>query len=378
MLANIYLNKLDWWVSNQYLTCDNSEEKEKAIPGILIRYADDGIIFCRKMEDAQIWLNRLQKFSQKTLKINLKDKKTKIVDLRKETLDFLGYQLEANRRGLAIYDKAHYKAKHEGKSPTYIVKLSEISLTNKAIERIIQNIHWFAKIILALLQGNRNYSPALAKAIMDYNVYVRGVHNYYEVCTEASPNFWKIYQRCLAKFRKLYKLRDPESARFKDKDKYSDYNNRIFSITGIPIVPIWAIKQKKIWVPPWRYTHYNVKPKIEMLVAKELSILSRNYIPYRSVEYNDNRLSRYSMQRGLDAVTQFFIPAHSVHCHHVQSRKDHGTDKFKNLVIVAVDTHKLIHTPKAEIPAYFTAKQIIRLNKYRLRIYNEPVNSTFA
>ena len=39
-------------------------------------------------------------------------------------------------------------------------------------------------------------------------------------------------------------------------------------------------------------------------------------IPTRSVEYMDNRISRYSMKKGNCEITGMFLQAQDVHCHH--------------------------------------------------------------
>jgi RNA-directed DNA polymerase len=81
LLANIYLNYLDKiWVER----CSQV--------GILIRYADDLVILCRKEMDAKEALRRLS-LVMEGLKLELHPTKTRIVDLSegKEGFDFLGF-----------------------------------------------------------------------------------------------------------------------------------------------------------------------------------------------------------------------------------------------------------------------------------------------
>ena len=63
----------------------------------------------------------------------------------------------------------------------------------------------------------------------------------------------------------------------------------------------------------------------------------------RSVEYMDNRISRYSMKKGNCEITGSFLQAQDVHCHHYIPLHLGGTDKFNNLRILHKDVHKLIH-----------------------------------
>ncbi|MGG3788989.1 HNH endonuclease [Paenibacillus larvae] len=63
-----------------------------------------------------------------------------------------------------------------------------------------------------------------------------------------------------------------------------------------------------------------------------------------SVEYMDNRISRYSMKMGKCEITGVFLYAEDVHCHHYQPMKNGGSDKFSNLRILHRDVHRLIHS----------------------------------
>ncbi|MFL6517374.1 MAG: HNH endonuclease, partial [Bacillus sp. (in: firmicutes)] len=65
--------------------------------------------------------------------------------------------------------------------------------------------------------------------------------------------------------------------------------------------------------------------------------------PTRSVEYMDNRISRYSMKQGKCEITGRFLQAQDVHCHHHIPVHLGGNDKFNNLRILHKEVHKLIH-----------------------------------
>lgn len=78
LLANIYLHVLDsYW------------EKHKEL-GVIVRYADDAVIVCRKRTDAELAFEHLKRIMTK-LKLTLNPQKTKIVDMNKESFDFLGF-----------------------------------------------------------------------------------------------------------------------------------------------------------------------------------------------------------------------------------------------------------------------------------------------
>ena len=78
LLANIYLHVLDsYWENHKEL-------------GVIVRYADDAVIVCRKRTDAELAFEHLKRIMTK-LKLTLNPQKTKIVDMNKESFDFLGF-----------------------------------------------------------------------------------------------------------------------------------------------------------------------------------------------------------------------------------------------------------------------------------------------
>lgn len=103
----------------------------------------------------------------------------------------------------------------------------------------------------------------------------------------------------------------------------------------------------------------------------QIAILMRSRLPNRSVEYMDNRLSVYSMQKGRCAITGIPLQASDVHCHHKTPSHLGGGDDFKNLTIVQRDIHRLIHATNEETIKkylhYFSlnAMQLRKLNQLR-------------
>ena len=108
LLANLYLDGLDKVV--------NAGKKFKAK---MIRYADDFVILCHK-GDATRMMESLKRWLEiKGLELN--EKKTRIVDYTRESLDFLGFRIQ--RR------KSHRSGKyypHEEPSPKSCQKIREV------------------------------------------------------------------------------------------------------------------------------------------------------------------------------------------------------------------------------------------------------------
>ena len=106
-------------------------------------------------------------------------------------------------------------------------------------------------------------------------------------------------------------------------------------------------------------------------IQREISLLMKSSLPARSVEYMDNRISRYSMKLGKCEITNEFLGASDVHCHHYTPLHLGGNDKFNNLRILHKDVHRLIHhSDKKTIDTLITKLGITipmvqKINKYR-------------
>ena len=87
MLANVYLHVLDTELATRGV-------------GVLVRYADDGVVLCRSAAQAEHALAALGEILA-ALGLRLHPDKTKVVDLRqgREGLDFLGCHFRARMSG---------------------------------------------------------------------------------------------------------------------------------------------------------------------------------------------------------------------------------------------------------------------------------------
>jgi RNA-directed DNA polymerase len=83
LLSNIYLNPLDHQMANGGFE--------------MVRYADDFVILCRSAEEAQQALMLVQQWVTEN-GLTLHPTKTRIVDTRVESFDFLGYRFERSKR----------------------------------------------------------------------------------------------------------------------------------------------------------------------------------------------------------------------------------------------------------------------------------------
>ena len=76
---------------------------------------------------------------------------------------------------------------------------------------------------------------------------------------------------------------------------------------------------------------------------KILRYLRDNPVKSQTAEYNDNRISLYSGQLGLCAITKLPLEIEEMEVHHKKPRSKGGTDEYKNLIYVNTYVHRLIH-----------------------------------
>lgn len=176
ILSNVVLNDLDKWVAGQWENIPtgykNKSDKYKLLKmtsklkeGYIIRYADDFKILCRDWKTAQKWYHAVRLYLKDRLKLEISPEKSKVINLRKNESEFLGFTIKAEVKGkdgkrvaytrLSADKKKHYK--EEGR---------------KRIKQIQK-------------------SPNTKNALL-YNSWVLGIHNYSRYATHVNLDFRKI------------------------------------------------------------------------------------------------------------------------------------------------------------------------------------------
>lgn len=173
LLANVYMDILDEWVSKQWLDKATQYEyskhdskiaalrkRSKLRPAYLIRYADDFVLITNSNENALWWKNSIRAFLEHDMKLQLSDEKTLITDVRRKHIHFLGYE----------YKVVPGKAK-KGYIPRTMPD-------RKRLKRKVDEIsaEW-RKIPLAAIREEMIHEINLI------NSKVRGLIQYYENCT---------------------------------------------------------------------------------------------------------------------------------------------------------------------------------------------------
>ncbi len=380
LLANIVLNDLDQWIESQWqkhpVTLHYKQRVQKngsmgshAYRGMqettnlkemwIVRYADDFRIFCRNRSDAEKVLAATSMWLKERLRLEVSAEKTKIVDVRKQYMDFLGFSMKV------VWN--HQKGKY-----TVTSHISDRALTAKS-EKLIDQIK---RICSA---GNTNRE---VREITVYNSIVIGLQNYYRIATNVSMDLNHIQQ---ITYRLLYnRLNTQNGNRLVktgreltdvEKQRYGGYRSlRFVKGTGEPVYPIYAVRFKNpmaynrkwcMYTPEGRACiHEDLNPALNLLFQ-----LRNTYPMGASIEYYDNRLSLYTMQQGKCYVLERpFLTIDEIHCHHKKARKNGGTDCFQNLVLIDADVHKLIHAADKETVLYYL--DLLGLNAVQMRKMN--------
>ncbi|MCP8968540.1 group II intron reverse transcriptase/maturase [Ectobacillus ponti] len=353
LLSNIVLNDLDHWVSNQWenfnsnLTYTKPYNKYASLKGTnlkegwIVRYADDFKIFCRSYKAAEKWFHATREFLYKRLGLEVSGEKSKIINLRRKSSEFLGFTLKAKEKG---------KPKR-GNGKKYV---SVSSIRSKKVQHILTD----AKQRLRHMQ-----SVPTRFSAYKWNAFVLGLHNYFRYASQVNLDFndiaHKLSRTMHNRLRAYSKKEYPKNPSDTYKRLYGKYKYKTWKIDGIYLFPLACIKRETPLGFQLAYNPYTesgrkfIHDKMEINISVQVQKLIRSHIPHRSVEYIDNRISRYSMRKGKCEVTQLYLQAEDTHCHHAVPFHLGGTDNFSNLRIVHKDIHILIH-----------ARDIMTIDKY--------------
>ena len=111
LLSNIVLNELDWWISNQWETFESNYKykhngsKYQALKEIrlkrmfIVRYADDFKVLCRTRSQAIKMNYAIKDFLKTRLHLETSEEKSKVINLKKNSSEFLGFSFKAIRKG---------------------------------------------------------------------------------------------------------------------------------------------------------------------------------------------------------------------------------------------------------------------------------------
>ena len=382
LLANVVLNELDWWITSQWEaiptrkeyrgktlksgTIDRSgyyrvlRQNSRLKECFIIRYADDFKIFCRYRNEASKLFKATEMWLKERLGLDISEEKSRIVNLKKNYSEFLGFKIKVHRKGMDRSGKSRYTVKS--------------NVSEKALSKIKEK----AKEQIKLIKTPKNLKEE-ALHINLYNSLVIGAHNYYCLATHVNKDFDKIAFHVRKKIYINLRQKLDKKGEFQYdylKAKYGK-SKEVRFIHGKTLVPMGYVQHKNPMDKKKCINKFTPKGRQEIHKALEcvnlkiLHYLMRNPIPSRSIEYNDNRLSLYCAMQGKCAITGKILEIDEIHCHHKTPIKSGGTDKYENLLLISENVHILLHATNSEtIEKYFKklcldSKQRNKLNKYR-------------
>ncbi len=359
LLANVVLNELDWWIASQWEIFPTKTEyvwRESRYQNLrrtsrmkevfLVRYADDFKLFCKTRSDAENLFVATKMWLWERLGLEISPEKSKVVNLKKQYSEFLGFKLKLRPKGGKWVLKSH--------------------MTDKAQKKCRESIR---KAIGLIGREPNQWS------VMRFNAMVLGLHGYYKIAT----NVYLDFDRIAFDVRKMLLCRTKNS-RSKTglrsrafQQFYGDFTGKIFNAAGLALFPINGIKT----VPPMcfsqeicNYTESGRAKIHEMQKAINPIILQKlmeNPIQGQSTELSDNRISLYIAQRGKCAVTKEPLLFGDMEVHHIVPKSNGGKDNYGNLVLVTGDVHKLIHAvDPVTIQKYLDKLKHCRLNLDKL------------
>ncbi len=368
LLSNVVLNELDRWIVSQWESIPT--RKEYNFPGnrlhdlkkthlkrmYIVRYADDFKVFTDSHQTAIKIYHAIKGFLKDRLQLDISPEKSKVTNIRKKKTLFLGFALRA-----------------EIKRKKYVAQTYIADEKKEDIVKIIRK---------KIKQITKQTNP---RTVLAYNSYVMGIQNYFIPATQVNQEFAQIAYRTnktiYNRLKSIGRYGIPINPNEMYKNRYKN-NYRTMNIGGCYLVPISDVKHKTHMNFKQGKCNYTIEGRklieasyLDYVIKQEIINLQNSVSEYTSIEYADNRISKYSMQMGKCAVTNEFLTADNVHCHHIVPKHMQGTDVFSNLVVVSKEIHKLIHATHPQTIGRY--KKRLKLNEKQLKkinIYRKKCN----
>lgn len=372
LLANIVLNELDWWIASQWEQFStkhnynytkygmiNKGNKYRALRTsrlkevYIVRYADDFKIFCRKRSDADKIFYATQEWLRKRLKLEVNHEKSKVINLKRQSSNYLGFTLRLIKKRKTFVIKSNMSQKAQDTTSSKLVK--QIKKIQHAENIKKQNIE-----------------------LEKYNSMVIGIHQYFKKATHISVDCPNINQR----IRKVLENRLDLKRKGKPPSQFIRKNysksKQLRWLNDYPVIPLGYIKHSYTSLPKNGLCKYT--PEGRVLIHKYqdfpveiITSLMNNRKKSVSVEYYDNRISKFAAQRGRCKILKAPLELNEVSCHRIVPKHLGGSDKYQNLIIIHNKIHELMHsTSKLDSQKIISnlklsSDQLDLVNSYRIK-----------
>lgn len=353
LLANINLNEFDKWIESQWdefpshKVYSRKSSKLSALNNTklkrmhLVRYADDFKIFTNNRSSAEKIFQSTQKWLKTRLRLSISEEKSKITNLKRNSSEFLGFEIKAVKKG----------RKH----------IARTRMSQKAIEKTYRELSQQIKKIQKSPQSSKTLQE-----IYRYNSIVIGKHNYYRIATQVFrclrdmqyPLVTKMYNRFPKATNSDGKIINTNGftrhGKYSGKDKgLRPYlkSKSINYLMKYPIISISCVKTKKAMAKEKVVNKYTsegrnkIHKSLQNVSEVELRWLRNHPIKGErgTVELNDNRIALYISQKGKCSVTGNLLKDNEWHCHHKVLWSRTRDDSYNNLTLVLKEVHQIIH-----------------------------------
>ena len=284
LLANIVLNELDWWVSSQWEAFPTRKNYSKI----------------RTLKSGKAYLDHSNKY--RAMKESTKLKRMFIVRYADDFKIFCSSYEDAQKIFIATKQ-------------------------------------WLSERLHLEVSPDKSKITNLRKNYTDFKIIA------YRVLR-------KQYNQLRRKFKATKYVGEKKKKKRYNRHKIKTYVHKVNNNkkeTTYAILPIQSITNK----PPMNFNNdiCNYTESGRKLIHKELETISWKILRYlrdnpvksQTAEYNDNRISLYSGQLGLCAITKLPLEIEEMEVHHKKPRSKGGTDEYKNLIYVNTYVHRLIH-----------------------------------
>ena len=367
LISNVYLHRFDVWLRDQGDCWHDKSvskfhntnkirnlERTKLKLGVHVRYADDILVLCKDFNDAERFKFSIIKYLTRNMRLVINEEKTRIYDLTREKMKFLGYDFYVFKQ-----NTKNVKKKGKYMVANTLPKAREDEITEKCGE-LLRNI-----------RKNPRFD-----AFHDWNAYVVGIHNYYCGMTHFYESFrkigWRIYKLFYHTMERKAKFTNEQSR--KDNflnGRYSSWGKKgYYYFDRYPIVEInWAnwdnslisaVKGIVARENPYSYGEKKHKPGVSMEMIDYLVNTSKYIQNSRLAMF---RISRYSSVKGISYLSGDFVPVYDYHCHHFTPVKKGGKHDFGNLCVLSETEHIILHskTPERLYEMYPQRKERIKV-----------------
>ena len=139
LLSNIVLNELDWWINSQ---CKMASQALSDNRIYFVRYADDFKILCKTFSEAFKIFNTVKAWLKENLKLDISSEKSKILNIKTQGTEFLGFKIKATVRNGKYAVESHISDSNKLKIQNKLFKIiSRISDSGKNAEKVLQDLN---------------------------------------------------------------------------------------------------------------------------------------------------------------------------------------------------------------------------------------------